>query len=199
MTSSITSPWITILEVLFIGPHFPLPALTPAAFLCLAVWPRKLSGRGFISLFYHLELEESSKHRGRYPLSPTDSLLIDRAGQQHIQTLFYALRCAAWNASASDQTHLERFEWGGFGEVGAVKGPDKRITVVLITQFFRLGVEQKAGSLQDSNARKAKGNCTFPVRTEGNSVSNLLLSPNLRRKEKHIKWLKEWKYHTVIQ
>lgn len=92
------SPWVTILKILFIAPHFPRPALTPTAFLCFCVRPRKLSflvcGKVFISLFYHLELDPQ-KHWGPRQLSPIDGLLIYRAGQQHIQALFYALWCVS--------------------------------------------------------------------------------------------------------
>ncbi len=48
------SPWVTILELRFIAPHFPRPALPPAAFLCFCVRPRKLpilvDGTVFLSL-----------------------------------------------------------------------------------------------------------------------------------------------------
>lgn len=87
------SPWVTILEVLFIAPHFPRPALTPTAFLCFCVRPRKLPFLVciglFISLFYH-GAPEPPKHWGLPRLIPKDSLLIYRAAQQHIQLLFSA-------------------------------------------------------------------------------------------------------------
>lgn len=122
------SPWATILKVLFIAPHFPRPALTPEVFLCFCVRPRKLSFlvycRVFISLFYHPELDPP-KHRGPRQLSPIGGLHIYRAGQQHIQALFYALWFAASNASPLDQT-----TWRGLNgvvwEVGAVKGPKEQ-------------------------------------------------------------------------
>lgn len=85
------SPWVTILKVLFIAPHFPRPALTPAAFLCSSVRPRKLSflvyGTVLISLFYHLELY-LPRHWGPRQLSPTVGLLIYRASLQLIQALW---------------------------------------------------------------------------------------------------------------
>lgn len=35
----------------------------------------------------------------------------------------------------------------------------------------------------EGKENEKKSNCTFPVRTEGNSVSNLLLSPNLKKRK----------------
>lgn len=141
------SPWVTILKVLFIAPHFPRPALTPAAFLCFCVRPRKLSflvyGRLFISLFYHLELDHP-KHWGPRQLSPKDGLLIDRAGQQHIQALFYAVWYVTYNASPSDQNHSGKFEWGDLGKLGLLKAQrNKRISAAVIASFFLLGFEQR--------------------------------------------------------
>lgn len=128
------SPWVTILKVLFIAPHFPRPTLTPTAFLCFCVRPRKLSflvcGRLFISLFYHLELDPP-KHWGLRQLSPIDSLLIYRAGQQHIQPLFSALlvelRC---HQIKPTRRGLNGLVWGSRGVFKVQK--NNRITVALI-------------------------------------------------------------------
>lgn len=153
------SPWVTILKILFIAPHFPRPALTPTAFLCFCVRPRKLSflvcGRVFISLFYHLELDPQ-KHWGPRQPSPIDGLLIYRAGQQHIQALFYALWRVSWNASPSNQNLLERFEWTGLGKLGLLKvQKNNRITVAfncLILPTWKW----TESSLQHWRARKTK-------------------------------------------
>ena len=177
------SPWVTILKILFIAPHFPRPALTPTAFLCFCVRPRKLSflvcGRVFISLFYHLELDPQ-KHWGPRQPSPIDGLLIYRAGQQHIQALFYALWRVSWNASPSNQNHLERFEWAGLGKLRLLKAQKNNRITVAFNCLILPTWKWTESSRQHWRARKLKGNCTFPVRIEGNSVSNLLLSPNLK-------------------
>lgn len=177
------SPWVTILRVFFIAPHFPRPVLTPTAFLCFGVRPRKLSFLVYsgvsISLFYHLDLDPQ-KHWGLHQPSPMDSLLIYRAGQQHIQPLFYALLVEMHHHQMikTSRRGLNGPVWGSWGCFKVQK--NNRITVALIAQFFPLGIEQKA-ACETEGRDNLKRNCTFPVRTEGNSVSNLLLSPNLKK------------------
>lgn len=121
------SPWVTILKVLFIAPHFPRPALTPAAFLCFCVRPRKLSflvyGRVFISLFYHRELDPP-KHWGPRQLIPIDGLLIYRAGHSgsFLYTVVRYLKCSSVRSKPLWEVWM-----GQFGEVGAVKGPTEQL------------------------------------------------------------------------
>lgn len=127
------SPWVTILEVLFIAPHFPRPALTPTAFLCFCVQPRKLPflvcGGLFISLFYHRE-PEPPKHWGLRQLSPKDSLLIYRAAQQHIQALFSApLLELHRHLIKPTRRGLNGLAWGSRGAFKVQK--NNRITVAL--------------------------------------------------------------------
>lgn len=178
------SPWVTILRVFFIAPHFPRPVLTPTAFLCFWVRPRKLSFLVYsgvsISLFYHLDLDPQ-KHWGLHQLSPMDSLLIYRAGRQHIQPLFYA-RLVEMHHHQMTKTSRRGLNGPVRGSWGCFKvQKNNRITVALIAQFLLLGIEQKAACKTEGWEHFKKSNRTFPVRTEGNSVSNLLLSPNLKK------------------
>lgn len=125
------SPWVTILEVLFIAPHFPRPALTPTAFLFFCVRPRKLPflvcGGLFISLFYHRE-PEPQKHWGLRQLIPKDSLLIYRAAQQHIHVLFSVLLLELHrHLIKPTQRGLNGLAWGSQGVFKVQK--NNRITV----------------------------------------------------------------------
>lgn len=150
------SPWVTIPKVLFIAPHFPRPALTPTAFLCFCVRPRKLSflvcGRVFISLFYHLVLDPP-KHWGPCQLGTIVGLLIYRAGQQ---PLFYAVWCVTYNESPSDQNHSGKAEWGGLGKLGLLKGPKEQRNHCSFNCSILPTWIWTESSLQDWSARNLK-------------------------------------------
>lgn len=93
------SPWVTILELGFIAPHFPQPAHPPEAFLYFCARPRKLSHScGWHSLYFIISSPRAVSSPNWGPCLPgpwTVYLLTDNvANMQHsrIKTLSTTLK-----------------------------------------------------------------------------------------------------------
>lgn len=102
------SPRVTILELHFIAPHFPRPALPPPAFLCGWVWPRKRLFLVRTPLFYVIILSPglvSSQHQVPSSGGHRDGLLIDRAEAQHNKRALDTLTAITAEALLSDWRH----------------------------------------------------------------------------------------------
>lgn len=91
---------------------------------------------------------------------------------------------------------------GWLGEVGGClrsKRTKESVWLSLLNSSYlemnRKQTVRLKGKRNENNNNDEKRLCTFPVRTEGNSVSNLLLSPNLQKEKKkrrqmsQLKWL----------